>query len=380
MSKVEQIYTLVNETAKESMGEKAIAVKDVSSLIALGDSVLSSASDTENFLNTLVDRIARTVFSVRRYETDTEGMVRHPFEFGCIVQKIYVDMPEAKQNNSWEIGKEGYTPVFAPVIKPTAKQKLFKGITTWEVDVTIPDYMLRTAFLNETSMATFIDAIFTAMDNMITLALENNANLTRASFIARKLKGGKPCGAINLLHEYNTLTSASLTIESAMMNAEFLAWASRAINLWVKRMSKMSVLFNEEGYKRHTPKDKIVVNLLQDFTSACDTFLGANTFHDELVKLPMYDSVAYWQGAGESFDFNDTSAIKVKIDESNTIEKKGIIGVVYDYEAMGVTLNERRSTSERNNHDEYTNYYNKANIGYFNDMSENGIVFYLENV
>ena len=380
MSKVEQIYTLVNETAKESMGEKAIAVKDVSSLIALGDSVLSSASDTENFLNTLVDRIARTVFSVRRYETDTEGMVRHPFEFGCIVQKIYVDMPEAKQNNSWEIGKEGYTPVFAPVIKPTAKQKLFKGITTWEVDVTIPDYMLRTAFLNETSMATFIDAIFTAMDNMITLALENNANLTRASFIARKLKGGKPCGAINLLHEYNTLTSASLTVESAMMNAEFLAWASRAINLWVKRMSKMSVLFNEEGYKRHTPKDKIVVNLLQDFTSACDTFLGANTFHDELVKLPMYDSVAYWQGAGASFDFNDTSAIKVKIDESNTIEKKGIIGVVYDYEAMGVTLNERRSTSERNNHDEYTNYYNKANIGYFNDMSENGIVFYLEAV
>ena len=382
MSKVEQIYTLVNETAKESMGEKAIAVKDVSSLIALGDSVLSSASDTENFLNTLVDRIARTVFSVRRYETDTEGMIRHPFEFGCIVQKIYVDMPEAKQNNSWEIGKEGYTPVFAPVIKPTAKQKLFKGITTWEVDVTIPDYMLRTAFLNETSMATFIDAIFTAMDNMITLALENNANLTRASFIARKLKGGKPCGAINLLHEYNTLTSASLTVEGAMMNAEFLAWASRAINLWVKRMSKMSVLFNEEGYKRHTPKDKIVVNLLQDFTSACDTFLGANTFHDELVKLPMYDSVAYWQGAGTSFDFNDTSAINIKLDETEqgTISKKGIIGVIYDYEAMGVTLNERRSTSERNNHDEYTNYYNKANIGYFNDMSENGIVFYLEAV
>ena len=378
MSKVEQIYTLVNETAKESMGEQAIAVKDVSTLIALGDSVLSSASDTENFLNTLVDRIARTVFSVRRYESDTEGMVRHPFEFGCIVQKIYVDMPEAKENNSWEIGTEEYTPVFAPVIKPKAKQKLFNGITTWEVDVTIPDYMLRTAFLNETSMATFIDAIFTAMDNMITLALENNANLTRASFIARKIKGAKSCGAINLLHEYNTLTGAKLTVETAMMNAEFLAWASRAINLWVKRMSKMSVLFNEEGYKRHTPKDKIVVNLLQDFTSACDTFLGANTFHDELVKLPMYDSVAYWQGAGESFDFDDTSAIKVKIDESNTIEKKGIIGVIYDYEAMGVTLNERRSTSERNNHDEYTNYYNKANIGYFNDMSENGIVFYLE--
>lgn len=380
MSKVSQIYDLVNQTAKESMGEQAITVKDVSSLIALGDSVLASNTDTENFLNTLVDRIARTVFSVRQYESDSEGMVRHPFEFGCIVQKIYVDLPEAKKNDAWEIGKGDYTPKFAPVIKPTAKQKLFNGITTWEVDVTIPDFMFRTAFTNETSMATFIDAIFTAMDNMMSLALENNANLTRASFIARKIKGGKPCGAINLLHEYNTITSAGLTVENALMNAEFLAWASRSINLWVKRMSKMSTLFNEEGYKRHTPKDKLVVNLLQDFTSACDTFLGANTFHDELVKLPMYDSVAYWQGAGESFDFNDTSAINIKLDEQNTVSKKGIIGVIYDYEAMGVTLNERRSTSERNNHDEYTNYYNKANIGYFNDMSENGIVFYLENV
>ena len=380
MSKVSQIYDLVTQTAKESMGEQAITVKDVSSLIALGDSVLASNTDTENFLNTLVDRIARTVFRVRQYESDSEGMVRHPFEFGCIVQKIYVDLPEAKKNDAWEIGQNDYTPKFAPVIKPTAKQKLFNGITTWEVDVTIPDFMFRTAFTNETSMATFIDAIFTAMDNMMTLALENNANLTRASFIARKIKGGKPCGAINLLHEYNTLTNANLTVEGALMNAEFLAWASRSINLWVKRMSKMSVLFNEEGYKRHTPKDKLVVNLLQDFTSACDTFLGANTFHDELVKLPMYDSVAYWQGAGESFDFNDTSAINIKLDENNTISKKGIIGVIYDYEAMGVTLNERRSTSERNNHDEYTNYYNKANIGYFNDMSENGIVFYLEAV
>ena len=380
MSKVSQIYDLVTQTAKESMGEQAITVKDVSSLIALGDSVLASNTDTENFLNTLVDRIARTVFRVRQYESDSEGMVRHPFEFGCIVQKIYVDLPEAKKNDAWEIGQNDYTPKFAPVIKPTAKQKLFNGITTWEVDVTIPDFMFRTAFTNETSMATFIDAIFTAMDNMMTLALENNANLTRASFIARKIKGGKPCGAINLLHEYNTITNAGLTVENALMNAEFLAWASRSINLWVKRMSKMSVLFNEEGYKRHTPKDKLVVNLLQDFTSACDTFLGANTFHDELVKLPMYDSVAYWQGAGESFDFNDTSAINIKLDENNTISKKGIIGVIYDYEAMGVTLNERRSTSERNNHDEYTNYYNKANIGYFNDMSENGIVFYLEAV
>ena len=377
MSNVAQIYGIVNETAKQSMGEAAIAVVDTSSLIALGDSVLSSESSTDNFLNTLVDRIGRTVFNVRRYMETAEGMVRHPFEYGCVVQKIYVDLPEAKENNAWEIGKGEYTPTYAPVIKPNAKQKLFNGISTWEIDVTIPDFMLRTAFTNATSMATFIDAIFTAMDNMMGLALENNANLTRASFMARKIHDAKPCGAINLLHEYNTLTNSTLTVDSALMNAEFLAWASREINLWVKRLTKMSTLFNDENYKRHTPTDKLVVNLLQDFTSACDTFLGANTFHDELVKLPLYDSVAYWQGSGTEFKFKDTSKINVKIDANTTIVQTGIIGVAYDYEAMGVTLTERRNSTERNNKDEYTNYYNKANIGYFNDMSENGIVFYL---
>ena len=380
MSNVNQIYTLVNEVSKESMGEQAISVKDTSTLVALGDAVLKSDIDTENFMNALVDRIGRTVFSVRRYESTAEGMVRHPFEFGCIVQKIYVDLPEAKENNSWEIGKAAYEPKFAPVIKPSVKQKLFNKITTWEIDVTIPDFMLRTAFTSEIAMATFIDAIFTSMDNMMELALENNANLTRASFIARKINGAKPCGAINLLHEYNTLTNATLTVSQALMNAEFLAWASREINLWVKRITKMSTLFNEEGYKRHTPKDKLVVNLLQDFTSACDTFLGANTFHDELVKLPMFEPVAYWQGSGTGFKFEDTSKIIVKIDDTTTVTESGIIGVLYDYEAMGVTLKERRDTTERNNHDEYTNYYNKANIGYFNDMSENGIVFYLKEV
>lgn len=378
MSTVSQIYGIINEVAKQTFGESAVSAVDTSTFIALGDKVLSSASDTELFTNTLVDRIGKTVFSIRRYATNADGMVRHPFEFGAIVQKIYVNLPDAKQNNAWKIGEDGYKPEFAPVIKPTVKQKLFKNIATWEIDVTIPDFMLKTAFTNETSMAVFIDAIFTALDNMMNVALENNAALTRASFIARKINGGKKCGAINLLKEYNTLTNAGLTRDAALRNTEFLKWASMTINLWVNRMTKMSTLFNEEEYKRHTPKNDMVINVLQDFASATDVFLQSDTYHNELVKLPNYETVPYWQGSGTDYTFDSTSAIDIKIDDDTTVQKSGIVAVIYDYEAMGVTMNDRRSTTERNNHDEYTNYYNKASIGYFNDMSENGIVFYME--
>ena len=382
MSTVNQIFNIVNDVAKQTFGEKAISVVDTSTLVALGDAVLKSDENTENFTNTLVDRIGKTVFSTRAYTTDNaEGMVREPFEYGCILQKIYVDLPDAKENNSWEIGKGNYTPTFAPVIKPTLKQKLFNKQTTWEIDVTIPDFMLRTAFTSATEMAVLIDAIFTSMENMMQIALENNKNLTRANFIASKLHSNKPCGAINLLHLYNTLTSQTLTVDACMRDLGFLKWSTQQINLWAKRLSKMSTLFNDEGYKRFTPQSDLIVNVLQDYDSAINSYLQSDTYHNEMTKIvSSYSTVPYWQGSGLNYTFEDTSKIDVKIDETTTITESGIIAVLYDRDAMGVTITERRGTTQRNNKDEYTDYFNKATYGYFNDLSENGIVFYVKAV
>ena len=382
MSTVNQIFNIVNDVAKQTFGEKAISVVDTSTLVALGDAVLKSDENTENFTNTLVDRIGKTVFSTRAYTTDNaEGMVREPFEYGCILQKIYVDLPDAKENNSWEIGKGNYTPTFAPVIKPTLKQKLFNKQTTWEIDVTIPDFMLRTAFTSATEMAVLIDAIFTSMENMMQIALENNKNLTRANFIASKLHSNKPCGAINLLHLYNTLTSQTLTVDACMRDLGFLKWSTQQINLWAKRLSKMSTLFNDEGYKRFTPQSDLIVNVLQDYDSAINSYLQSDTYHNEMTKIASsYSTVPYWQGSGSNYTFEDTSKIDVKIDETTTITESGIIAVLYDRDAMGVTITERRGTTQRNNKDEYTDYFNKATYGYFNDLSENGIVFYVKAV
>lgn len=382
MSTVNQIFNIVNDVAKQTFGEKAINVVDTSTLVALGDVVLKSDENTENFTNTLVDRIGKTVFSTRAYTTDNaEGMVREPFEYGCILQKIYVDLPDAKENNSWEIGKGSYTPTFAPVIKPTLKQKLFNKQTTWEIDVTIPDFMFRTAFTSATEMAVLVDAIFTSMENMMQIALENNKNLTRANFIASKLHSNKPCGAINLLNLYNTLTSQTLTVDACMRDLGFLKWSTQQINLWAKRLSKMSTLFNDEGYKRFTPQSDLIVNVLQDYDSAINSYLQSDTYHNEMTKIASsYSTVPYWQGSGLNYTFADTSKIDVKIDETTTITESGIIAVIYDRDAMGVTITERRGTTQRNNKDEYTDYFNKATYGYFNDLSENGIVFYVKAV
>lgn len=377
MSDVKQIYTILNDVAKQTLGTETIAVVDTQSFISLGDKVLKSDTDTENFLSKLTDRIAKTVYSVRNYTGINKNLMREPFDYGVIVQKIHVEMPEAKENNAWKIGEQGYTPTYAPVIKPTVSQKLFNKLSTWEIDVTIPDFMLKTAFLNESSMATFIDAIFTAMNNAMVMCADNNANLIRANFIGNKIHSAQPTQAINLLAQYNTLTNANLTVASCLRDVDFLKWATMQISLWTKRMRVMSKLFNEDSNSKFTSGEYLVLDVLQDFASSTATFLQSDTYHKELVALPMYNEVPYWQGSGTSFAFADTSKISVKIDGTTEVTQGGVIAVAYDYNAIGTTINEPRSTTERNNKDEYTNYYNKATIGCFNDLGENGIVFYI---
>lgn len=379
MPKIEQIYTLVNAVAKQAFGSDAITTVDTSTLVALGDFVLKSDENTDAFRHALVDRIGKTIMSVREYSPDYGNIVKHPFEYGVILQKIYIDLPDASENNAWNIGNENYSARFAPVYPPDFKQKLFNKIATMEIDVTIPDKLLSTAFLNEKSMAVMIEGVFVAVENRMRVAIENTIDLTRASFIARKLqdKTAHPMGAINLLHEYNTETNSSLTVAGALRDTGFLKWSSMQINLYVNRMKRISTLFNSEGYKRHTPLENLSVVLLDNYVSATSSYLEADTFHNDLVKLPNFTSVPYWQGCGTSYAFDDISSIDIKLDDETTVKQAGIIGVLYDDEAIGVTIDKPRTTSERNNHDEYTNYYHKFNKGFYNDLSENGIVFYL---
>lgn len=379
MATANQIYTVVNAIAEQTLGKIAITVTDTSTLMSLGNDILSTDKTLDVFVNALADRIGRTIISMRRYSPDSIGMVRQAFEFGVALQKIYIDLPDAAPNNAWEIGKEEYEPVYMPITKSEISQKIFANLTTFEFDLTIPDDILRTAFVSAQGMAVLIDGMFLAMDNRITMALESMTDLVRASFIARKLKGKKPCGVINLLTDYNTKTNSELKAADCMMDTGFLKYAAVQIKLWTKRMRRMSVLFNEEGYKRHTPDEDRVLVLLDEFDASLTAYLDSDVFHNELLALPNFTTVPYWQGSGLTFAFDDTSAINVKLDDKTTVEAKGVIAVAYDYQAMGVTIDNRKVTTQRNEKDEYTNYYNKTNKGYFNDMSENGIVFVVQD-
>ena len=375
---VKQIYEVVNSIAEQSIGLKGLTATDTS-FVAVGNAVLSSDGNKDAWYNVLLDRIGKTVMSMRAYTANGAELKSEPIEWGIVMQKLSIPLPKAKKNDSWNGQSVTATnPFEKTLLEP--RQKIFYSIATWEVDATIPDVQLKTAFTSPEAMGAFIDGIFTAVYNSLEVSYENTANLCRATFIARKSKSNNTNAFVNLLALYNTETSSTLTAENCLFNADVLKFCSMQINLYTNRLASMSTLFNDEDVERHTPKDAQVVNVLSDFSARMDVYLQSDTFHNELTKLPNYKPVPYWQGSGTSYAFADTSKVIVNYDGTNDVTVNGVIAVIYDREAMGVTVDNKRTKSIYNPREEYTNYFYKADMGYYNDMSENGIVFYIANV
>lgn len=379
MPTVNQIYTVVNDSAKAALGTTAITAVDTATFLSLGNQVLSSNTNREAYYNALVDRMAQTAIAVREYEADTRAVKRDEMEWGIIYQKISFKQREAVENPSWNTTTQADP--FDVEIQTEPVQKLFSKMGTYSYEDSIPDYQLFTAFTSATAMGAFISGIYTNMHNAMSIAEDNLANLAVSTYIAGVLKKGKATQKRNLMKEfYTTEQLANTTIEMALKDSAFLKYASREINLVTKKLKKMSTLYNAEDIPRHTPNDKLVVEILAEFSTATASYLESDTYHKDLVALPNYEEVAYWQGAGTSNDLDDVSSINItNTDISSTaVTQKGIIAFVHDYDAVASIIYRRRSGSMYNPRAERYNIFEKADKGYAIDLSENGVVFYLD--
>lgn len=378
MATVNQIYALVNDAADEALGTSAITVKDTATLVALGDKVLSSATDKEAFYKSLTDRIGRTVIAVRAYQASSRSVKRDDMEWGLIYQKISYKKIEAVENPTWETNTQANP--FDVEIKTEAVQKLFTVMSTYSFEDSLPDGQLFTAFTSASAMGAFISGIYTNMYNYMAIAEENLANLAVATNIAGVLAKGNAPQKRNLLNEFNTKFSQSLTVADCLTNGNFLKYASREIALVTKNMTKMSTIYNCDDMPRFTSKDKQVVEVLGQFASATASYLEADTYHNEMVKLPGYEEVVYWQAEGtDGFAFDDVSKINIENSHigEDAVEQGGIIAFIHDYDSCASIITNRRSGSVYNPRAERYNVFEKADKGYAVDLSENAVVFYV---
>lgn len=384
--KVSQIYSLINAINKDMWGTTATTVKDLSGLISLGKSLEIDENSTDSFLNKLVDRIGKTIIRTLDLELDFPNLFMNSFEFGAIMQKITVNPFDAIANSDWKVGEVGFTPTFADIHKPSVTVKYFKDSTTWSYVVTIPETIFFTAFTSESMMNNFIDAIMKAMSDSMIMSINNMSRMAIANFIVEKAKNGN--GIVNLLPLYNATVATPISKSDARYNKDFMKFAGMVIRNYIGYLEEPSTMYNVDGTLRVTKRDNMHVLMLRDFASAYTTMYSADTFNEELTRLPMYTEVNHWQGSNggsgtPTFDNNS----KINIipssedgeDNPTAITLNGVVCLLADRQSIAVGINKRRVGKFVNNIDDYVNTKTSATISWINDLSENGIIFVIDD-
>lgn len=374
---VEQVYSLVNNITSEITGQENILAEDLSNVVDVGKAVFG-ATDVDNYVKTLVDRIGRTVFVNRPYYGKLPSIMRTAWEFGSVMMKISADIPQATENETWElVDQQSYDPnVF---YKPTVSAKFYNSKTTFEIPLSFTERQVKESFNSATELNAFISMLFNSVEKSMTIKIDGLIMRTINNMTANIINGSNGVQKVNLLANYNTLNGTTLTAAKALYDKEFIRYATMQIGLYADRITTMSSLFNAGGKDRFTPTEDLRIVLLSEFSEASKVYLLSEARHNEFVTLPKYETVPYWQGSGKNFNFADNSQINVKINGGATVQQGGIIGVMFDRDALGVANLDRRVTTNYNPKAEFfTNWY-KFDAGFFNDLNENFVVFYIED-
>lgn len=403
--KVTQIFEIVNEMHSEFVGTTGVVKEDLSNIVDVGKEILG-ATDVDNYVKKLIDKVGRVVFVNRKYAPILPSVLMDGWEFGSIMQKIDCDSPDAETNPKWELvdGQRYEQDTFkAP---KGVRSKFFNDRVTFQVPISYTEDQVKESFTTVGQLNAFFSMIETKIENRFAIDYSSLIRSTINNFSAatiykefsdklsaetHKYTFGDTTGirAVNLLgmyHDEGNDPEKALTPQTCLKNLDFLKFASYKIMLWSDRMKDMSKLFNIGGKERFTPKDKQHIILLSEFSRAADVYLQSDTFHNELTRLPQHESVNFWQGTGVDYAFNATSNIhtasKVYAKGSDVqavveTDVQGILGVIFDRDALGVTNFNCKTTSHYNANGDFMNFFHKSFAGYFNDYDENFVVFFV---
>lgn len=387
--KMEQIYTITNNVVKEVLGETAVVAEDLSDIVDIGTQIFD-ANAFDAYVKTLINHIGKVIFVNRPYTGVAPSVLMDGWEYGSVLEKISSEMPTAVENETWNLTDgESYDPnIFH---QPKAEAKFFNKRTTFEIDRSITERQVKQSFSSPEQLNGFISMLFNETEKALTVRTEALVMRTINNMILETIKAAytgsitaaSHVNAVNLLYLYNQRFSTTLTAAEAITTPEFIRFAAFHIGLVSDRMTRMSTLFNIGGKQRFTPKELQHAVMLSEFARAADVYLQSDVYHDNFTRLIKSETVPFWQGSGTDYGFTSTSTVngipssEGSAETPTNVGLSGVIGVIFDRDALGVANFDRRVTTQYNAKAEFTNYFYKQDAGYFNDLNENFVVFFV---
>lgn len=388
---VKQIYSLINSVSDEVLGKTDIVSEDLTGVVDLGKEVFNQGA-VDSYVKSLVNHIGKVIFVNRPYAGKIPSVLMDAWEFGSVLEKISAEIPAATENDTWKLtnGHEYKQDVFH---MPVVSAKFFNSKVTFEVPVSITERQVKESFSSAAQLNGFLSMIYNAVDKSMTIktdalimrTINNMIGETLSADAAKFTSSSKGLDytsastvrCVNLLYLYNKAKGTTLTADKCLTDGDFIRFASYQMGLYADRLQSISKLFNVGGKERFTPKDALHTVLLSDFAKGAQAYLYADTYNKEQVLLPNAETVASWQGSGQDYGFDHTSAINIKTSGNHDISICGVLGVMFDRDALGVCNLDKRVTTNYNAKAEFFNNYYKFDAGYFNDINENFVVFFV---
>ena len=381
---IKQVHNFVNAATEEALGESNLVNEDLSNVVDVGTAIFN-ASAFDAYVKSLVNHIGKVIFVNRPYRGSVPSVLMDAWEYGSVVEKISSELPDAVENESWELTDgASYDPNIFHA--PKVEAKFFNKMTTFEIDRSITERQVKQSFSSATQLNAFVSMLFNEVEKSLTVKNDSLIMRTINNMIVETMyaqySGGTITGAggpkaVNLLARYNSQYSTNLTAAQAVLTPDFIRYAAYVMALYVDRLTRMSTLFNVGGKQRFTPKDLQHIVMLSEFRAAADVFLQSNTFHDEYTKLVNAETVPFWQGSGTDYSFQYTSKIDAATASGHSQTVTGVLGCIWDRDALGVMNFNSRVTTQYNAKAEFTNYFYKRDARYFNDLNENFVVFFV---
>ena len=390
-----QIASIVNDAIAQATGADEVGTLDLQGIVDMGNdpSVIGSR---DQFTKALINVIIKNWFQDSSYRTEFEDPFFEDSEkYGAIIQMISVEVPEVKESSAWQdfgpdtahgqIDTVGQYKIYLPIVHT----QYYGKTVSYELPICVTEEQWDTAFKSEGEVRSFVAYVLMCVDNALIVHIEDMSNMNRNNFMAEKLAYAASQGAtgvhkINLVEKYVKEMgdpTANFSVEDYLSDVNAMRHGSEKLRLYKRYLKKMSVKYNTAGRRRFTPEDRMVLQVLSFFEERMATVALSDTYHKDIVEMPNYQSVAYWQGQGEDdSDFDEVSKIDVEIASDGTkVTQSGIVAFLCDKWAILHTIKSRRVAVKHFDPEALTQYYYQYRDLYMNDLTMNAIVFTLED-
>lgn len=377
---------ILNTIVNQATGKTGITPTPTQDFVSVASIALGIRADT--LLNAISQVLSKTIFSIRPYTRKFKGLYQDNMRFGNHVRKLNIADSDWKKDVRYDLS-DGLSIDDQVVSIPKVLQTNFYGQNIYSRNITLFRDQLNIALQNEEEFQRFITMVMTNASDLIEQAHESTARATLANFIGGKVKGDTD-NVIHLVTKYNDVAGTTLTTDTVKQPENFvpfMKWVTgyiKTVSDWMtERSQKFHINVTGKEISRHTPYNKQKLYLYSEELNNIDATVMSSIFNDQYLKMADHEKVGFWQ----SIDNPDGINVKASymdatgnvVSDTEGTATSNIFGVLFDEEAIGIsTYAQWSAPSPFNARGGYSNIFWHFNDRYYNDFTENGVVFLLD--